>query len=251
MASMAAEDSKLAGINLVHELVHSAVPSSRPWVYEGLAHLAEAMYRQEQGGRQAALDFLGLHRAAFLDSEKEVAAATPKNAGKPLAVTFDETYYRSKAAYVWWMLRDMAGDDALKEAIRKYRAEEDNDKAPKYVEQLIEAAAKRDLGWFFDDWVYQDRGLPDFHVQSVHPWKTEKGVQFITVTLENLGNAGAEVPFTIFFEGGEITKRIEVRAKATATTRVELPGTASKIVVNDGSVPEIDLTNNVFKISAP
>src|SRR6202521_3367322 len=251
MASMATEDSKLAGINLVHELVHSAVPSSRPWVYEGLAHFAEAMYRQEQGGRQAALDFLGLHRAAFLDSEKEVAAATRKNAGQPLAVTFDETYYRSKAAYVWWMLRDMAGDDALKEAIRKYRAEDDNDKAPKYVEQLIEAAAKRDLGWFFDDWVYQDRGLPDFHVQSVHPWKTEKSVQFITVTLENLGTAGAEVPFTIFFEGGEITKRIEVRATATATTRVELPGTATKIVVNDGSVPEIDLTNNVFKISAP
>ncbi len=217
MASMAAEDSKLAGINLVHELVHSALPSSRPWVYEGLAHFAEAMYRQEQGGRQAALDFLGLHRAAFLDSEKEVSAALQKNVdqkslgeksvGKSLAGTFDETYYRSKAAYVWWMLRDMAGDDALKQAIGKYRAEDD--KAPKYVEQLIESAAKRDLGWFFDDWVYQDRGLPDFHVQSVHPWKTEKGVQFITVTLENLGNAGAEVPFTIFFEGGEITKRIE------------------------------------------
>jgi len=266
MASMAAEDSKLAGINLVHELVHAALPSSRPWVYEGLAHFAEAMYRQEQGGRQAALDFLGLHRSAFLDSEREVSAALLKNIGQKnvdqknveeksigqqLAVTFDETYYRSKAAYVWWMLRDMAGDDALKEAICKYRAKDDNDKAPKYVEQLIEAASKRDLSWFFDDWVYQDRGLPDFHVQSVHPWKTEKGVQFITVTLENLGNAGAEVPFTIFFEGGEITKRVEVRAKATATTRVELPGTASRIVVNDGSVPESDQTNNVFKILAP
>src|SRR6266852_395606 len=262
MASMAAEDSKLAGINLVHELVHSALPSSRPWVYEGLAHFAEAMYRQEQGGRQAALDFLGLHRPAFLDSEKEISAALLKNAeqknlgqkivGQPLAVTFDETYYRSKAAYVWWMLRDMAGDDALKEALRKYRAEDDNDngKVPKYVEQLIESASKRDLSWFFDDWVYQDRGLPDFHVQSVHPWKTEKGVQFITVTLENLGNAGAEVPFTIIFEGGEITKRIEVRAKGTVTTRVELPGTALEIVVNDGSVPESDLTNNAFKISA-
>jgi hypothetical protein len=254
MASMAAEDSKLAGINLVHELVHSALPSSRPWVYEGLAHFAEAMYRQEQGGRQAALDFLGLHRAVFLDSEKEVSAAPQKNVdqksvGQPLASTFDETYYRSKAAYVWWMLRDMAGDDALKQAIRKYRIEDDKD--PKYVEQLIESAAKRDLGWFFDDWVYQDRGLPDFRVQSVHPWKTEKGAQIITVTLENLGNAGAEVPFTIVFEGGEITKRIEVRAKGTATTRVELPGTASEIVVNDGSVPESDLTNNAFKISAP
>ncbi len=254
MASMAADDSKLAGINLVHELVHSALPSSRPWVYEGLAHFAEAMYRQEQGGRQAALDFLGLHRATFLDSEKEVVAASHKsvenkNVGQPLASTFDETYYRSKAAYVWWMLRDMAGDSALKQAIGKYRAEDDKD--PQYVEQLIESAAKRDLGWFFDDWVYHDRGLPDFHVQSVHPWKTDKGVQFITVTLENLGNAGAEVPFTILFEGGEITKRLEVRAQGTATTRVELPQPPSEVRVNDGSVPESDLTNNVFKISAP
>ncbi len=250
MASMAAEDSKLAGINLVHELVHSASPSSRPWVYEGLAHFAEAMYRQEQGGRQAALDLLGLHRAAFLDSEKEVAAAAQKNVGQPLAATFDETYYRSKAAYVWWMLRDMTGDDALKQAIRAYRPEDDKDNDPKYVERLIASAAQRDLGWFFDDWVYRDRGLPDFRVQSVHPWKTDKGVQFITVTLENLGNAGAEVPFTILFEGGEITKRIEVRAKGTATTRVELPGAATEIVVNDGSVPESDMTNNVFLIGA-
>jgi hypothetical protein len=262
LVSLAAEDSKLAGINLVHELVHSALPSSRPWVYEGLAHFAEAMYRQEQGGREAALDLLGLHRAAFLDSEKEVSVALKKNlgqksveersvgqknVGQPLATTFDETYYRSKAAYVWWMLRDMIGDDALKQAISKYRAEDDKD--PKYVEQLIEAAAKRDLGWFFGDWVYKDRGLPDFHVQSAHPW-TENGVLFVTVTLENLGDAGAEVPFTIFFEGGEITKRIEVRAKSTATTRVELSGKASEIVVNDGSVPESDLTNNVFKIGA-
>ncbi len=258
MVSMAAEDSKLAGTNLVHELVHSALPSSRPWVYEGLAHFAEAMYRQQQGGREAALDFLGQHRGAFLDSEKEVAAAllkndaqkndAQKNIGQPLATTFDETYYRSKAAYVWWMLRDIVGDDALKQGIAKYRADDDKDQ--KYVEQLIEAAAKRDLGWFFDDWVYQDRGLPDLRVQSAHPWKTEKDVQFITVTLENLGNAGAEVPFTMTFDGGEITKRIEVRAKSTATTRVELPHPASEIVVNDGSIPESDLTNNVFEVPA-
>ena len=249
MASMAAEDSKLAGINLVHELVHSALPSSRPWVYEGLAHFAEAMYRQEQGGRQAALDFLGLHRAAFLDAEKEASAAPQKGVGQALATTFDETYYRSKAAYVWWMLRDMVGDEPLKQALGKYRA--DDDKDPKYVEQLIESAAKRDLGWFFDDWVYADRGLPDIRVQSVHPWKTENGVQIITVTLENLGGAGAEIPFTVTFEGGEITKRIEVHAKGTATTRVEMAGTPSEIRINDGSVPESDLTNNTFKITAP
>ena len=122
---------------------------------------------------------------------------------------------------------------------------------PKYIEQLLEASAKRDLGWFFDDWVYHDRGLPDLDVQSVHPWKNENGTQIVTVTLENLGSAGAEVSFTVRFAGGEITRRIEIRAKSTATTRVEVPGTATDVVVNDGSVPESDLTNNAFKITGP
>jgi len=171
MVSMAGEDTKLAGINLVHELVHSAFASPQPWVSEGLAHFAEAAYREQQGGREAALDLLGLHRAAFIDSEKDVAAAPQKDAGQPLLATFDETYYRSKAAYVWWMLRDMIGASAIKEAIHNYHPTDDTD--PKYVERLIEAAAKRDLSAFFDDWVYHDRGLPDFRVQSVHPWQTK------------------------------------------------------------------------------
>jgi hypothetical protein len=247
LVSMVGEDTKLAGINLVHELVHSALYSPRPWVYEGLAHFAEAAYREEQGGRQAALDLLGIHRATFLDVEKDVAAAPGKSADQPLITTFDEIYYRSKAAYVWWMLRDIVGDDALKSAIGKYRA--DDDKDARYVEGLVEAAAKRDLSWFFDDWVYHNRGLPDFRVQSVHPWKGEKDVQMLTLTLENLGTAGASVPFTIRCEGTDVSKRLEVRAKSTATTRVEMPCAPLEIVVNDGSVPESDLTNNVFKIS--
>jgi aminopeptidase N len=164
-------------------------------------------------------------------------------------MTFDESYYRSKAAYVWWMLCDMIGADALKQVIRDYRTADDKD--PKYVEQLISAAAKRDLSWFFDDWVDHDRGLPDLHVLAAHPWKSTKDTQIVAVTIENLGGVGAEVPFTIRFGGGQITRRIEVRAKSTATTRVEVPGTATEVVVNDGSVPETDLTNNVFKITEP
>jgi hypothetical protein len=250
LTSMAREDAKLAEINLVHELVHAAFSSPRPWIQEGLAHFAEAVYReQKQDGREAGLEFLNLHRTTFVEAEKDVAASLQKNPGQPLATTFDESYYRSKAAYVWWMLCDMIGEDPLKQAIHNYRAADDKD--PKYVEQLIGAAAKRDLGWFFDDWVYQDHGLPDFRVLAAHPWKSTKGTQIVTVTIENLGGAGAEVPFTIRFGSGQITRRIEVRAKSTATTRVEVPGTAAEVVVNDGSVPETDLTNNIFKITEP
>ncbi|HWZ84429.1 MAG TPA: hypothetical protein VNW47_17500 [Terriglobales bacterium] len=250
LVAMKGADPKLVEINLVHQLVHSAFTSPRPWIHEGLAHFAEAVFReQRQDGRAAAIDFLNLHRIAFVEEEKDVSASPQKNPGQPLATTFDESYYRSKAAYVWWMLRDMVGDDALKQSIHNYRAADDKD--PKYVEQLVSAASKRDLAWFFDDWVYHDRGLPDLHVLAVHSQKSAQDTQIVAVTLENLGAAGAEVPFTIRFGTGEITRRIEVRAKATATTRVQVPGMPTEVVVNDGSVPESDLTNNVFKVSEP
>jgi hypothetical protein len=251
MVSLEGEDTKQAGINLVHELVHSAFASPRPWVYEGLAHFAEAAYREQQGGRSAALDLLASHRAAFLDAEKQIPGGLVKDIGPPLATTFDEIYYRSKAAYVWWMLRDMIGQDALKAAIAKYRPADDRD--PKYVEGLIEASAKRDLSWFFEDWVYHDRGLPDVRVLAVHPWEDDKPgggkrTQMVTVTLENSGNAGAEVPLTVRCAGSEVSRRLELRAKSTATMRVELAEAPIDVVVNDGSVPESDGTNNVFKI---
>ena len=250
LTPMVREDLKLVEINVVHELVHAAFTSPRPWIQEGLAHFAGALYReQSQDGRAAAIDFLHSHGSAFVDEEKDVSATPQENPSQPLATTFDESYYRSKAAYVWWMLRDMIGDDTLKQVIHNYRAADDKD--PKYVEQLVTAASKRDLAWFFDDWVYHDRGLPDFHVLAVHSQKSTQDTQIVAVTLENLGAAGAEVPFTIRFGTGEITRRIEVRAKATATTRVEVPGMPTEVVVNDGSVPESGLTNNIFKVSEP
>jgi hypothetical protein len=73
----------------------------------------------------------------------------------------------------------------------------------------------------------------------------------LTITLDNLGTAGAEVPVTIKLEKGEMTKRMEVRAKSKTTVRVETPSAPQEIRVNDGSVPESDLTNIVFKIEAP
>jgi hypothetical protein len=114
--------------------------------------------------------------------------------------------------------------------------------------RLIAAQTQRDLQWFFDDWVYHDRGLPDFTVESAFSRKTTNDTFLLTVTLENLGTAGAEVPVIVKFPGGELMKRIEVRAKSKGTFRLETPTAPEQIIVNDGSVPESDVTNNTFKI---
>ena len=240
-------DAKLAGLIATHQLTHASFSSPRPWINEGLAHFAQALYLEQQKGRQAALEYMGLHRSAFSNVEQPTTAPRSEDELKrALVSTSSEELYRSKAMYVWWMLRDMIGEAALKKAIAAYRPEQDNEAS--YMPRLIAAQSQRDLQWFCDDWVYHDRGLPDFKVESVFPRKNANGSFIYTITVLNLGAAGAEVPLTVKFAGGEVTKRLEVRGKSRAVIRVDVPLTAQEIVVNDGSVPESDLANNRFKV---
>jgi hypothetical protein len=244
-------DTKLAGLAAAHQLAHASVSSPRPWIEEGLAHFAQALYLEQEKGRQAALDYLGTHRSAL--NTVEPSASAPRSeegeANHSLINTVNEELYRSKAMCVWWMLRDMLGDAALKKAIAAYKPEQD--KEPSYMPRLISAQTQRDLEWFFDDWVYRDHRLPDFKVVAAYAQKTMNGSFMLTITLENQGGAGAEVPVLIRSVHGDVTKRIEVRAKRKTTVRVEMPAAPQEIVVNDGSVPESETKDNVFKVAAP
>jgi hypothetical protein len=242
------DDSKLAGLAAAHQLTHASYLSSRPWIEEGLAHFAQALYLEREKGRPAALDYMGLHRFAL--GEIEVQTTVPRSedeVNRALVNTTSEEMYRSKAMYVWWMLRDMVGDAPMKKAFAAYRPEQD--KEPSYMPKLIAAQTQRDLGWFFDDWVYRDRGLPELKVESAFSSKTSTGSFMLTITLDNLGTAGAEVPVVVKYNGGEIMRRLVVQAKNKAVTRVEVPDAPQEIVVNDGSVPERDMTNNTFKVA--
>ncbi|MGD0570580.1 MAG: hypothetical protein ABSA78_19430 [Candidatus Sulfotelmatobacter sp.] len=246
LTPLAGADPKLAGLAAVHQLTHAAFSSPRPWINEGLAHFAQALYLERQGGRQAALDYMAQHRSVFAAEKPTIAPRSDDEVNRSLVNTADENLYRSKAMYVWWMLRDMIGDQALKKALALYRPEQD--KEPSYLPRLIQAQTPKDLEWFFDDWVYRDHGLPNFKVESAFPRKTMTDVYLVTVTVDNTGTAGAEVPLIVKFAGGEVTQRIVVRGKSNSVIRVEVPKPPQEIVVNDGSVPESDMTNNVFKI---
>jgi hypothetical protein len=241
---------------LVYAVAREKVPSQRVWIGEGLAHFAQVLDIEQQHGRKAALEYLSAHRSFIVESEKGLSSAKPRSsvenetaaANCSLINATDEMYLQSKAMWVWWMLRDMVGDFGVNMTLAQYSESKDTDAS--YMPRLIASHTQRDLEWFFDDWVYRDRGLPDFKVESVFPRKTMTDSYIVTVTVDNLGTAGAEVPVIVKFAGGEVVKRLEVRAKSKATIRVETPSAPQEIVVNDGSVPESDMTNNIFKMEA-
>lgn len=243
---LTAASSTVAGLVAAHQLTHAAFSSPRPWIDEGLAHFAQALELERQKGRAAALDYIGLHRSAFAQAEKTIPTADESNSS--LVNTSNEELFRSKAMCVWWMLRDMVGDAALKKALAAYKPGQDKD--PSYMPKLIQAQTQQDLEWFFDDWVYRDRGLPDFKIESAFSRKTMNDLYILTITVANAGAAGAEVPITVKHAAGTVTKRLEVRGKSKAVIRVEVSGAPQEVVVNDGSVPESDMTNNTFRIES-
>ncbi len=160
-------------------------------------------------------------------------------------------FFRTKAAYVWWMLRDMVGDRALQSALAQYHPAEDRDTG--YMQRLIEKqdSPKRDLEAFFDDWVYRDRGLPQLRVQSAYVRQT-LGEQTVTaVTIENLGEAWCEVPVSVRSSKGAKSVRAVVAGKSKVTVRVSFDGSPNQAEVDDGSVPEAEAHDNVIAVTTP
>jgi hypothetical protein len=215
-------------LTMAHQLTHAAFASDRPWIEEGLAHFAQALMRERQNGRPAALEWMG----SFLPALRSAENAIPH----PLVTSTDAVLYRVKAMFVWWMLRDMLGDNALQKALASYRSIDDTE--PSYVQRLISHESKRDMEWFFDDWVYRDRGLPDFHIASASPRPLLPNGVSVAVTVENTAQAGAEVPVLVKAEnGGDAVKRVLVRGKSQATERVQIGAQPIEVIVDDGSVP--------------
>lgn len=220
---------------MAHQLAHASLLHARLWIDEGLANFAMAIVREQQG-RATALALLNRFALPLREAEKQRGAG--------IVNSTDEIMYGAKSMFVWWMLRDIVGDIPLQRALKTYRAGDDH--SPSYMQDLISREAHRDLSWFFDDWVYRDRGLPDFRIAAAFPRQTLAQTAIVTITVENLGDAAAEVPVLLETPQGEKVQRVLVRGKDKSVVRIETPVAATEVQVNDGSVPESDTANNVF-----
>lgn len=216
--------------------------SPRVWLAQGVPEFIETLAAEQSSGREAALLELNSARVplAFAESDK------PEVEGEPLTAASDEIYYRTKAAYVLWMLRSLMGEDALAKALRQYRASEDI--TPEYFEKLCEATAHIELRWFFQDWVYRDKGLPVLSITGVHWRAVPPSSYLVEVEVANRGAAGASVPITVRAGNATTTERIRVLSKGSAVIRFVTPAKPDSVVVNDGGVPELEASTHEQKL---
>ena len=238
---------------LSHSLSHAWFRSSHQWLNEGVAQFMSLLWVEQNEGRDAALNQLHDQLNTLALAEPDLSKATdPDHAGQSLIQAHDEIYYRTKATAVLWMLRTITSDEALKNALQLYRHSGKRDDDPKEFQRLLEQTSKQDLQWFFDDWVYRDRGLPDLSIASVTPRQlpaqgNKDASWLIAVEVRNDGDAVADVPVIVHSGTLSATGRVRVPGHSTASTRIVFEGTPTEVIVNDGSVPEITSTTTHTK----
>ena len=237
---------------LVHALTHAWLtsPASQPptWLNEGVASFMSTLWVEKQRGREEALSALEADRAALALAEPP---SPGESAGQPLAKAISPIYYRTKAAYVFWMLRDLAGEQALSAALREY-----DPANPASFEKLLEGSeAHPRLAWFFADWVDADKGLPDLSIKEVFPTTAAAGNWLVAVRVANAGYASAEVPLIVRSGSGSetryVTQRVLIPARESVTTRVIIQGKPTEVQVNDGSVPETQASVHITRLDEP
>jgi hypothetical protein len=261
LAALSASDAAPA---LAHSMTHAWIQSGQPWMDEGLAEFASLLFVEQEQGRAAAVAHLNdlLHPLVLAEpAPANSKTAPPAPLGEPLIAATDEIYYRRKAAAAWWMLRGIVGDDALRETLAAWRIQPPSSESPHQqavsFEQLLEKATspRTNLQWFFNDWVLNDRGLPDLSITDVTPRELSADIRhqtgwLVAVTVRNDGAAAAEVPVVIRSGTFSTTKRLLIPGFGQATDRVLVEAPPTQVVVNDGTTPEMRTSLHVRDIVA-
>jgi hypothetical protein len=124
-------------------------------------------------------------------------------------------------------------------ALRAYQP--GSDTAGTGFEQVLEQASGQDLKWFFEDWVYHDRGLPDISIAGVYPNKASvPGSYIVSVNVTNSGTAEAQVPVSVSSATTTVVERLRIPAKSSVSHRFLLQGQLAEVAVNDGTIPEVE-----------
>jgi len=233
---------------LTHTYTQSLANPAPAWLNEGLATFLESLWVEKHQGRDRALAMLDSDRSALALVEP---SSPGESSGSPLAIATAPIYYRTKAAYVFWMLRNVTSDEALSSALRAWVSEGIGNKPATALQSFLkQSGATRDLSWFFADWVDADKGLPDLAIESVFPNAAQGGTYLVAVNVTNTGYAAADVPVIVRTGKSSVTERVFVPARSRATERVVVAGPPTQVQLNDGTVPEAQASVHVTDLTA-
>lgn len=239
VTSLAPAEPATLAPRLAEGLSRAWLPARTAWIEEGLARFCTLLWMEQASGRGAVLGQLQQDAVPLALAEPQPGGS----GGQTLLEARDEVYFRTKAAAVFWMLRGIVGDAGLQVALARLRGEAHAADETALLQRTLEQHAGVKLGWFFDDWVYADKGLPDLTIVQVTPRQLPASGGkatgwLVAVEVRNDGDAVAEVPVTVRSGTLTATEKLRIPGRSSASTRVLFEKAPEEVQVNDGSVPE-------------
>lgn len=229
---------------VIHEIAHqwfgNAVTEADwddVWLSEGFATYFTLLYIEHAYGRD---EFVrGLH--ASRNTVMAFAAKNPAytiihdNLSRMDDVTSSHTY--QKGSWTLHMLRGVIGSEAFQRGIRAYYARHFNGSATTAdFRRAMEEASGRELGWFFQQWLYKPGTL-----KVNGSWTYDAPARQVRITLDQTQTDGSL--FTMPVEVGVYSKG----QPAPAVARVQLSAKSHVFTIDAPTEPEdVRLDPNVW-----
>ncbi|MBM3907023.1 MAG: M1 family peptidase [Gemmatimonadetes bacterium] len=211
---------------VIHEIAHqwfgNAVTEGDwddVWLSEGFATYFTLLYIEHAYGRDEFLRGLAASRQSVMaySAQHPTYTVVHRNLARMEDVTSSQTY--QKGSWILHMLRGVMGADAFRRGIRSYYQRYFNGTASTAdFRRAMEAAAGRDLGWFFEQWLYAPGTL-----KIAGTWTYDAPTQQLRLTLDQQQGDGLfRMPMEVgvYLKGQDtpILHRVEVSAQSQSFT---------------------------------
>ena len=179
---------------VIHEIAHqwfgNAVTEADwddVWLSEGFATYFTLLFIEQAYGRDAFVRGLEASRRTVLSFAAQNPGYTiiHRTLSRMEDVTSSHTY--QKGSWILHMLRGVVGDEAFQRGIRAYYAAHVNATATTAdFRRAMEEASGRDLGAFFDQWLYQPGNL-----QLAGSWRYDATAKQVQISLDQVQTDGS------------------------------------------------------------
>jgi peptidase M1-like protein len=150
----------------------------------------------------------------------------------------------TKASAVFRMLRDLVGEDAFRRILREfYRQYRLKHVTGADFQRVAEEVGRRDLDWFFGQWIERTDGL-DYGVASAVTRPAGGGRWRTRVVVQRTGAAWMPVEVKV----GEVRRRLESRARRQSVEVVTREKPAEVVLDPRWVLIDPDRSNNTFRL---
>ena len=172
---------------IAHEIAHQWFGDSVTewdwddvWLSEGFATYFTLLFTEHYSGRDAFVAGLQSSRTRAIATEKSLPGISVIHDNlSDMNKVLNQLVYQ-KAGWVLHMLRGVIGTDTFWQGIREYyRRYRDGNASTADFRRVMEEASRRDLGWFFDEWLRRPTS-PSFD----GGWRYDEAKKQITIAID-------------------------------------------------------------------